>query len=84
MQGEGLTVSESVASRKGRILMEHRKVMTITLGLNSNYGAAREPTSKMMGDTPVPAEKAGVSSGDRQEGQGRKTESRYSSRYGKR
>lgn len=44
--------------------MERRKVMTIAAVLISVMVAAGA-CGKMMGDAPVPAEKAGVSSGDR-------------------
>lgn len=44
--------------------MERRKVMTIAAVLISVMVAAGA-CGKMMGDAPAPAEKAGVSSGDR-------------------
>ena len=44
--------------------MERRKVMTIAAVLISVMVAVGA-CGKMMGDAPVPAEKAGVSSGDR-------------------
>ena len=51
--------------------MERRKVMTIAAVLISVMVAAGA-CGKMMGDAPVPAEKAGVSSGDWQVRQIRK------------